>query len=593
MITSRVRKQLLNLKYSFKSLLMRRNVKLFCLISGMMPAMLFGQTAEKVTVNGAARAVFFADELSQDLNIADTVTAPKENSGHTLVDLGVNIRPIEDIEIQGMVRVRNDFGGFWGSGITFDVRQLYVKGVIADIVRYQLGDIDYKLSPYTFYNGSEMATDHLPVLCNTVSPLVEYDLFYGKDNTWRQQGAAVDFSLLFKDFADELQFNMFTSRQQVAAGGNNERLFSGINITLLQSKFLSLGYNYVQMYDLAGTSANDHIFHNPINTITLNSDYTKGRLSFNAGGELGNSRYYYENWTESPELSDYFMDGKISVLDAKTGVGLKVAYRSVGPDFRSVAAQTKRINFDANPRAFERITNDQVIRPLTILDLTRDAALYNMRVQTSLMSFDPRYDNISPYQDATPNRQGVTIGLSMKKSTLPVSAELSYGMYTEIRGEGTTDLRNFSRILGDVQVDVNKWLENKNRLLRVAASVRMDNTDRASEGNIPAVDLQTMTASVSGEIETIDNLDIILGFYQITYSGFEFTPLRDEFGQIIYFTEYETDGSQQLYGAGLRYRFTPKIEVSAMYDKFNQQDTMSDLPAYSINTFGFIFKMDF
>jgi hypothetical protein len=181
----------------------------------------------------------------------------------------------------------------------------------------------------------------------------------------------------------------------------------------------------------------------------------------------------------------------------------------------------------------------------------------------------------------------------MQNANKPIKAELSYGMYSEIRGEGTTDLRNFSRLLGNVQVDVNRWMPNTNRLLRVSASVRMDNTDRASEGNIPAVDLKTMTTSVSGEIETIDNLDVLLGFYQITYSGFEFTPLRDDFGQIIYFTEYETDGNQQLYGAGLRYRFTSKIEVSAMYDKFRYEDVMSELPAYSINTFGFIFKMDF
>jgi hypothetical protein len=48
--------------------------------------------------------------------------------------------------------INNAFGGFWGSGVTFDVRQLYVRGVVANAFRYQIGNIDYKLSPFTCFN---------------------------------------------------------------------------------------------------------------------------------------------------------------------------------------------------------------------------------------------------------------------------------------------------------------------------------------------------------------------------------------------------------------------------------------------------------
>ena len=84
------------------------------------------QTTPKFTVNGAARSIYFADVLEQELAEPDTVTPPRQNSGHALADIGVNIRPSEDLEIQGMVRIRNDFGGFWGAGVTFDIRQLYL-----------------------------------------------------------------------------------------------------------------------------------------------------------------------------------------------------------------------------------------------------------------------------------------------------------------------------------------------------------------------------------------------------------------------------------------------------------------------------------
>ena len=39
--------------------------------------------------------------------------------------------------------------------MNFDVRQLYVRGVANDIFRYQIGNIDYKLTPYTFYNHNQ------------------------------------------------------------------------------------------------------------------------------------------------------------------------------------------------------------------------------------------------------------------------------------------------------------------------------------------------------------------------------------------------------------------------------------------------------
>jgi hypothetical protein len=100
------------------------------------------QDTRKITFVGAARAQFFSDHYHSYYE-EDTVTTAKLNSGNTLVDLGINMRPNPQMEIQGMVRVRNDYGGFWGAGVSFDVRQLYVKGVAGGIVRYQLGDINY------------------------------------------------------------------------------------------------------------------------------------------------------------------------------------------------------------------------------------------------------------------------------------------------------------------------------------------------------------------------------------------------------------------------------------------------------------------
>ena len=52
------------------------------------------------------------------------------------------INPNESTEILGMIRINNQFGGFYGAGVTFDVRQIHVKGVAGKVLRYQIGNID-------------------------------------------------------------------------------------------------------------------------------------------------------------------------------------------------------------------------------------------------------------------------------------------------------------------------------------------------------------------------------------------------------------------------------------------------------------------
>ncbi len=570
-------------------------IKIFCAscLIGICSQITLAQTTDKVTVNGSSRALFFADDMQQELTEPDTVTAPKENSGHTLVDLGVNIRPLDHIEIQGMVRVRNDFGGFWGSGITFDVRQLYVKGIIADVVRYQLGDIDYVLTPFTMYNQKEYFLQHTPSTFKQFQQTIDYDMFFNDDATRRQQGAAVDFSLLFSDLVQELQFSGMTSRQQPAAAGQNERLFSAANITLIQSKYFAIGYNFSNLYDIAGTSKNTDIFHNPVHTISAKSSIEKENWKIALSGETGASKMWYSENAEAPSLNDYFMEGKVKVSYTPIPLTATVQYVSVGPDFRSPGAQTKQVNFDAYPRAYDRITNDQLLRTFDYYDLVRDVALYNMRIESGLMNMDPRYDNITPYGLATPNRQGVQAGLQYADKLDRFTIKAGYLSQTEIRGQGTTLLRSFGRFSSDLTIKPSAFLKQYAKQIVIDVHMHMDQTSRDAEGNVPAVDLQTNVIAGNIAVETFKQLDVLFGMQQISYSGFEFAPLRDEFGQIIYFNPLQTDGSQTLVGGGLQYRFTELISTSAIFSKFSMSEAISELPPYSIGTFAFIFKMDF
>ena len=159
----------------------------------------FAQQKRAVDFVGGARSLMTNNEISVQDSIADTATVKKNTGGYALLDLGVNIKPNKNTEILGMFRIRNGFGGFWGSGVTFSVRQLYLKGVISDVVRYQLGDINLKQTPFTLYNHNADRIDSLPAIFNMQQQVVQYEKFY-KQNTWRQQGASIDLGLKFAKY---------------------------------------------------------------------------------------------------------------------------------------------------------------------------------------------------------------------------------------------------------------------------------------------------------------------------------------------------------------------------------------------------------
>ena len=157
---------------------LHHSVSIFGCFLAAIPLWLSAQSAPKFSMKGEARSVLANSELAVKDSIPDKVTPPKNAGGYTLIDLGFNIRPNKNTEILGMVRINNRFGGFWGAGVTFDVRQLWLKGVIADKVRYQLGDINLKQTPFTFWNHDEDRVIQQPAVFDLQRDIANYESFY-------------------------------------------------------------------------------------------------------------------------------------------------------------------------------------------------------------------------------------------------------------------------------------------------------------------------------------------------------------------------------------------------------------------------------
>jgi hypothetical protein len=210
---------------------------------------------QKRTVDfiGGARSVLSNNNIVVSDSLPDTTTIKRNSGGYALIDLGVDIKPNKNTEILGMFRIRNAYGGFWGAGVTFDVRQLFLKGVISDRIRYQVGDLNLKQTPFTLYNHHADRLDSLPSVFKLQNDILNYEKFY-RDNTWRQQGVNVDFGFEFSKGIKELNFTGYLTRLNATDFSSiPDRLMGGTTIQLIQSKNLAISYNGFSVFDVKGT----------------------------------------------------------------------------------------------------------------------------------------------------------------------------------------------------------------------------------------------------------------------------------------------------------------------------------------------------
>ena len=542
--------------------------------------------------SGYARSVIYTDDY-QNNSEQDTTTAAKLMSGHTLVDLGVNIKPSDKLFVQGMMRVRNDHGGFWGSGVTFDVRNLYLRGLIGNGFRYQIGDINYKLTPYTLYNSNEELSRHEPQVFQLMRELNRYDLFYNNDNSWRQQGVTGEFGLTFKKYLKEADFTMFTSRlNSSATNGLLDRLQSGASVFIKQSKLLDLRVTYIDAYDVLGTSNATDRYNNPVLTagIGIHKQIQEWRLDFTS--EFGSSEERKVVGENSSFKRDHFGDVRFKMSYAPYNLGLSLGFQDVGADFRSIGAQTKRLNFRSLPRAYQRYGNEQSIRPITMLDIIRDASLYNTSLSTSLMAYDPAYGNASPFGISTPNRRNLILGATWKDKGGIAELEVTGISGSEIIGQGTESLKQFNTIDGAAVIHLDKVLSMEKQW-SLTTSYTNEHTKRFGEADYEDIDLQNQVFNVGMEVEFIKDFQFLAGFQLMNAQGNEYLSRKDLVGEIITFEPYEIDMEQQMWALGLRYNFSEKSLINFQWTSSLYEDFLNLRQDYKLTDLSLIYRMNF
>jgi len=568
--------------------------------------------APEIRFNGLGRTILSSTGIDGDILDSDTSTIESLTDGEFLLDIAFNATSArKTAEVGSILRLRNEFGGFFGAGMSVEVRELWVKGIIADVVRYRVGDMDMAMTPYTLFLDQEDGTINEPSVFSGQRELVEYEQFYTDNNTRRMQGANVEFGLNFGEVLEDLDFKAFIARTR----GTDfisfpTRLVTGgqlglASVTLNDSLGLraEVGLNFIHTFDdLQSGDANTGIR----NTVsTLDFDITvmdKKNIGIHVLGETGMSNLETaqrvtdadgnEEKVTLTEEDDTFLEIGVEVELKEQDLKFSATYIDVGPDFFSTGAQSKRIDYNANKRAYNRIGTDNQLRMPNAFDLTRDRALYTFRISDRLMAYDPRYNNTMPYGVSTPNRTGLKVGLEYGKEDKPIYARVDGAFLQEIRGQGTFELKNFTLLRAAADFNIHRFADWEKSLV-ATLGLQVENTSRGGE-EVEQVDLSSNLIELGIEAELFQNFDLILGAKLFTSEGSDYVPQIVEFNDVRDFPgRFTADDSETLIGAGFRYTFRKGIYLTLQYNSI-QSELGNDNPNdYSLNQFFALYTMNF
>jgi len=550
----------------------------------------------KVTFNGVSRSIIQNNTITGNLTQNDTTNAKQLFSGYTLLDLGFNIKPNKNTQIISVVRLRNEFGGMYGAGVKFDIRQLTAKGVIGKAFKYQVGDIWMKQSALTFRNNTEETKVNEAEIFKISRQINYYENFYTTDNEWRMQGIQGEFGLNFDEVIKEITVTGFLTRNrpyQYATDGT--KIFSGARLRVMQSKYLTVAGNYMSNFDIKDFVSDINLVTNKVANVNIKGTiplYENNDIILNA--DLGQSQLNFKNFSgleASPNKTDGFNEIEGGVNLKKIGLVAKIGFRQVGLNYYNPAAQTKRIRFDAMPTYFGKMGNKGATtnRQISAMDIIRDELIYNQTLSGTLMAYNPLYGNVTQYGTATPNRSGIYVDAELKQKAFSLFAKINSS--SELKGDGTENKRSFSQTVFGGNLNIDKLVGLKRKLL-VHAGYQGENTTRSGEA-YQSIDFKSSLIEAGLEWEFAKDLDFLIGAKLISGKGNEFLAVRDKFNSIQSYKLYSANVEQQLLGFGVRYRFAKNIDLTINSQMFTYSDKANNQKDYGINQVYMLFNLQF
>lgn len=552
------------------------------------PTVILSQVKSNLWYDGNARVNYNRDALEGVLKEKDTTSSRSNGGGFTILDLGLHFTPVDDIEISSEIRLQNDFGGMWGNKSVVELRSLSAKGIVNNKIAFSVGDIYLKQTKYTLYNNDQELSEFEPSIFEFYRDFVNYENYY-KSNYWRLHGVQTNFSYNMYNYIKQLDFDGFATRIRGQEWmGKPELLMIGGSAVIKSINNLNLGTHYVNTFEVLSSSNGDVFYYNPVLNTQLSYTGKLRNIPYKFLLEGGFSTRGWGGDSLAPQVKGNFTEATFS---SKTNKGkIKIGFRYVDTDFRSVGSQTRRVNYNTTTTTYPYYSNNYTQRKASLIDIISDPKIYNQNLSTSLMNYNPMYSSTEPYGNATPNRVGFTAGIDNFKLTDYISAKFQTQYFSEVIGQGTTNKRLFSKSSLHSLVSLDKLLSLKNSF-DIEGGVNFESVQRNGD-DYEKVDLKTILCSGSISYEILKNLKVIAGVKMFLAEGNEFIAQRDMYDQINGFESTRYNSEETILIAGLQHYFTDNIYFTMQYNKFNVLDKTKVYDEFSIGRIIFMFNMN-
>ena len=567
---------------------MKKTYLYYFLFLMLSPILVQSQVKSKLWYDGNSRVIFNRDALEGTIKDIDTVSTRSNGGGSTVLDLGFHFTPVDDIEIFSEIRLKNDFGGMWGNKSVVELRRLSAKGIVNNKIAFSIGDIYLKQTKFTLYNYEQELSQYEPSVFNFYRDYVNYENYY-QSNYHRLQGLQTNFSFNMYNFIEQLDFDAFTARVRgVEWLGKPELLMLGGSAMVRLSNKINLGSHYVNTFEVLSSSNGTVAYYNPVLNTQISYSGSVNDNPYKMLLEGGFSKRGWDGDSLAPEVKGNFMQA--SLHSKRINGELDLGFRYVDSDFRSMGAQTRRIQYNNSTTTYPYYSNNYTQRKVSLLDVMSDPNVYNKNLSTSLMSYNPMYSSVTPYGDATPNRIGFTAKISNINITDFFSTNIQTQYFSEVIGQGTTQKRMLNKSALQSMLLLNKLLSTKKSLI-LEGSMNLETVNRAGE-DFEKIDFTSILYSGSISYELIKNFKIIAGAKVFYAEGNEFIADRDKYDQINDYSNHIYDSKETILIAGLQHHFTEDIYFTMQYNQFNVLDKTNTYDEFSLGRLIFMFNMN-
>jgi hypothetical protein len=229
-----------------------------------------------------------------------------------------------------------------------------------------------------------------------------------------------------------------------------------------------------------------------------------------------------------------------------------------------------------------------------MLDILTDGNYYNLFLTPNLQGFNPVYENILPYGQATPNRQGAQaeLGFRTKAQLGLFTSNMRVSRYNEISGQGTINTRSFSEIQWDANSNINHFYNGKRRL-NLSVFYRLQNTQREGIKNIEEIQLNTSQVKLGVAYEVIPKLHLQMGLLLVQAKGNEFMPTRNAFNQVVFFERSNYNLNETLFLGGINYQFSKHNCLKIQWQQVNWNNELLPQNQYGINRLSVLYNLFF